>query len=164
MAFQASAAQILLRIEEAVRAKLDDRWVAEPPAARAALIVREALADWTCSTYPGSACEGASLDEGSRRRLSLIIHSAPASHRVEIWGLACGDEHEARVPAGEHIAHSWVVVAHVGERCSRLEASAARLSQAGLKRIDERSTPGYTFSVWMGAAAPDGCPACLGRS
>lgn len=163
MAFQASTAQILSRIEEALRSKLDDGWVAEPPAARAALLVREALADWTRSTYPGSSCEGASLEPGSRRRLSLVIHSAPVSHRVEIWGLACGDDQETKVPAGEHIAHSWVVLAHVGERCPRLDASAARLAQAGLKRVDERAAPGLSLSVWMGAAAPDGCPACLGK-
>ena len=163
MAFQASTAQLLTRIEEALRAKIDEGWVAEPPAARAALLVREALADWTRSSYPGSSCEGAALDPGSRRRLSLVIHSAPVSHRVEIWGLACGDDREAEIPAGEHVAHSWVVLAHVGEPCPRLEARAARLAQAGLKRHDQRVAPGLALSIWMGAAAPDGCPACLGK-
>jgi hypothetical protein len=164
MAFQASTAQILSRIEAAVEAKLDDRWVAEPPAARAALLVREALADWTRSTYPGSACEGGSLDPDSRRRLSLVIHSAPVSHRVEIRGLACGDAREAELAPDGHAAHSWVVLAHVGPPCPRLEESARRLAQAGLKRLEERCTSRLALSVWMGAAAPDGCPACLGKT
>jgi hypothetical protein len=164
MAFRADPAELLTRVEKTVEAKLDDGWAAEPPAARAALLVREELAAWTQANYPGSACDGAALDPGSRRRLALTIHSAPVSHRVEVWGLACGDEAEARLPAGEHIAHSWVVVAHVGGPCPNLQASLGKLADAGLKRLGERSTPRLTLSLWMGAAAPDGCPACLAKS
>ncbi len=161
MAFQASTAKILGHLEQVVSENLEGGWVAEPPAARVALLVREELQRWTRATYPGSACEGSSLDPGSRRRLALAIHSAPVSHRVEIWGLACGDEREAAVPAGEHVAHSWVVLAHLGGACPNLEAHAARLSEAGLKRLDRRETPKLSLSLWMGKAAPDGCPACL---
>lgn len=164
MAFQGSPGDILQRVERAVEGKLDDGWAAEPPAARAALLVREALAEWTRTSYPGSSCDGAALDPGSRRRLSLTIHSAPASHRVEVWGLACGDADESRVPDAGHIAHSWVVVAHVGEPCKAFEASGTRLQAAGLKRLDERRGPKLALSLWMGAAAPDGCPACLGKA
>lgn len=164
MAFQASTSELLARVERSVEAKLEDGWAAEPPAARVALLVREELAAWTKSTYPGSAVDGAALDPGSRRRLGLTIHSAPVSHRVEVWGLACGDEAEAEMPAGEHIAHSWVVVAHVGGPCKNLQARLAKLSSAGLKRLEERVTPRFSISLWMGAAAPDGCPACLAKS
>ena len=163
MAFQASTAELLGRLEKAVESNLDDGWAAEPPAARAALLVREELAAWTRTTYPGSACQGSALDPGSRRRLALTIHSAPVSHRVEVWGLACGDDAEARVPAGEHVSHSWVVVAHVGGPCKYLEASVAKLEAAGLRRLEERRTPRLTLSLWMGAAAPDGCPACQAK-
>ena len=161
MAFQASTAKILGRIEQVIEESLEQGWVAEPPAARAALLVREELQRWTQTTYPGSACEGAALDPGSRRRLSLTIHSAPVSHRVEIWGLACGDERESTIPAGEHVSHSWVVLAHLGPPCRNLQASAARLEAAGLRRLDARETPKLSLSLWMGKAAPDGCPACL---
>lgn len=163
MAFRASPAELLAKIERTVEAKLDDGWAAEPPAARAALMVREELTAWTRGNYPGSACEGTSLDPGSRRRLALTIHSAPVSHRVEVWGLACGDDAEAQAPAGEHIAHSWVVVAHVGGPCRNLNARLAQLEAAGLKRLEERSSPRLSLSLWMGAAAPDGCPACLAK-
>lgn len=164
MAFRADTAELLSRIEMAVEAKLDDGWAAEPPAARAALLVREELTAWTRTNYPGSACEGGALDPGSRRRLALTIHSAPVSHRVEIWGLACGDDAEARPPAGEHIAHSWVVLAHVGGPCVNFKARAAQLEAAGLRRLEERSSPRLSLSLYMGAAAPDGCPACLAKS
>jgi hypothetical protein len=153
MAFRASPADLLARVEKTVEAKLDDGWAAEPPAARAALIVREELTAWTRGNYPGSACEGTSLDPGSRRRLALTIHSAPVSHRVEVWGLACGDEAEAQAPAGEH----------VGGPCRHLNARLAQLEAAGLKRLEERSSPRLSLSLWMGAAAPDGCPACLAK-
>ena len=164
MAFRASPADLLARVEKAVESKLEDGWAAEPPAARAALIVREELAAWTRGNYPGSAVEGMSLDPASRRRLALTIHSAPVSHRVEVWGLACGDDAEAQAPAGEHIAHSWVVLAHVGGPCVNLKARAAQLEAAGLRRLEERSTPRLSLSLWMGAAAPDGCPACLAKA
>jgi hypothetical protein len=163
MAFAASTSQLLGRLEKTIESGLDDGWVMEPPAARLALLVREELARWTQSTYPGSSCEGAALDPGSRRRLSLTIHSAPVSHRVEVWGMACGDEDEARVPAGEHIAHSWVVVAHAGKPCAHLEARLGRIAQAGLRRVDARESPRLSLSLWMGAAAPDGCPACVSK-
>jgi hypothetical protein len=159
MALPTSA--LLERLEKVVVENLDDGWAMEPPAARAALLVREELARWTQSTYPGSASEGAALEADSRRALALTIHSAPTTHRVEVWGLACGDERESRVPSSGHAAHSWVVVAHVGAACANLEASAAQLKSSGLRRVDHRETPRLTLSLWMGAAAPDGCPACL---
>ena len=164
MAFQASTADLLARLEKAVETQIDDGWAVEPPAARAALLVREELAAWTRATYPGSAFDGAALDPGSRRRLALTIHSAPVSHRVEVWGLACGDDREGDVPQGEHVSHSWVVVAHVGGPCRNLEASVSKLANAGLKRLDERRTPRFSLSLWMGVAAPDGCPACSGKA
>ncbi len=163
MAFSASHAEILGRLEQAVIAHLEDGWVAEPHAARVALLVRDELRRWTQTTYPGCTAEGAALDPGSRRRLSLTIHSAPVTHRVEVWGLACGDEKEPLVPDGGHVAHSWVVVAHHGERCRNLEAREAKLKGAGLKRLDARESPRLSLSLWMGAAAPDGCPACLAQ-
>ncbi|HEX7897186.1 MAG TPA: hypothetical protein VF950_05475 [Planctomycetota bacterium] len=163
MAFQASTAELLGRLEKAVESKLEDGWAAEPPAARAALLVREELAAWTRTTYPGSACDGSALDPGSRRRLALTIHSAPVSHRVEVWGLACGDDAESVIPVGEHVAHSWVVLAHVGGPCKNLDARVAKLTAAGLRRLEERLTPRFALSLWMGAAAPDGCPACLAK-
>lgn len=164
MAFRQSTSELLQTLEKIVRADLEDGWAAEPPAARLALLVREELGRWTRATYPGSTLEGAALDPGSRRRLSLTIHSAPVSHRVEVWGLACGDEAEAAVPKGEHVAHSWVVLAHLGAPCRRLEDRAAQLSAAGLKRMESRESTGLSLSLWTGAAAPDGCPACLGKS
>lgn len=160
MAFAASTADLLGRLETFVRANLENGWVAEPPAARMALLVREELARWTQATYPGSTSEGAALDKDSRRRLSLTIHSAPVTHRVEVWGMACGDEAEKVVPAGEHIAHSWLVLAHLGEPCPHLEARSSKIAAAGLKRVDRREGAGLSLSLWMGAAAPDGCPAC----
>ncbi len=164
MAFAASTAELLGRLARVIEENLEAGWVAEPPAARAALLAREELARWTQATYPGSTSEGAALDPGSRRRLSLTIHSAPVTHRVEVWGLACGDDREASVPAGEHIAHSWVVLAHLGPPCPNLEASRARIQAAGLRKVDERGTDRLQLSLWMGAAAPDGCPACLGAN
>jgi hypothetical protein len=163
MAFQASTAKILGRLEQVIDESLEKGWVSEPHAARLALLVREELQRWTQANYPGSSCEGAALDPDSRRRLSLTIHSAPVSHRVEVWGLACGDDRESTVPAGEHVAHSWVVLAHLGAPCPNLRASAAKLEVAGLKRLDQRETPKLSLSLWMGKAAPDGCPACLAK-
>ena len=164
MAFRQSTAELLETLEKIVQANLEEGWVAEPPAARLALLVREELGRWTQATYPGSALEGSALDPGSRRRLGLRIHSAPVTHRVEVWGLACGDEAEAAVPKGDHIAHSWVVLAHLGGPCRNLESRAAQLAGAGLKRMEARETPKLSLSLWTGAAAPDGCPACLGKS
>ncbi len=164
MAFRQSTSELLQTLEEIVRADLEDGWVAEPPAARLALLVREELGRWTQANYPGSTLEGAALDPGSRRRLSLKIHSAPVTHRVEVWGLACGDEAEAAVPRGEHVSHSWVVLAHLGAPCPHLEARSAQLAAAGLKRMESRESAGLSLSLWTGASAPDGCPACLGKS
>jgi len=163
MAFSASTSDLLTRLQQVVTRNLEDGWAAEPRAARLALLVREELKVWTQSAYPGSSCEGAALDPGSRRRLSLTIHSAPVSHRVEVWGLACGDECEPAIPAGEHVAHSWVVLAHWGETCDHLKAHARKLESAGLKPLEMRHSPPLTLSLWMGAAAPDGCPACQGK-
>ncbi len=163
MAFRQSTSELLASLEKLVQANLEDGWVAEPPAARLALLVREELGRWTQANYPGSSMEGAALDPGSRRRLSLDIHSAPVTHRVEVWGLACGDEAEAAVPKSGHISHSWVVLAHLGGPCPRLDARAAQLSAAGLKRMEVRETPKLSLSLWTGASAPDGCPACLGK-
>jgi hypothetical protein len=160
MAFTVSTGELLERVQKFVETRLDDGWVAEPPAARLALLVREELGRWTAATYPGSSLELAALEPGSRRRLSITIHSAPVTHRVEIWGLACGDEREAAVPAGEHAAHSWVVLAHLGGACANAEAHARKLSSTGLKRIEARESPSLSLALWMGAAAPDGCPAC----
>ena len=163
MVFRASTSDLLGRLAGVIRENLEKGWVAEPPAARAALLIREELARWTQATYPGSSCEPASLAPDSRRHLSLTIHSAPVTHRVEVWGLACGDERESRIPSSDHIAHSWVVVAHLGDACANHKAHADRISGAGLRRIELKETPGLTLSLWMGAAAPDGCPACLSK-
>ncbi len=164
MAFSFPTAELLGRLEQAVLGNLDDGWVAEPAAARAALLVREELRRWTQATYPGSASEGEALEPGSRRRLSLVIHSAPVTHRVEVWGLACGDDLEAAPPGGDHIAHSWVVLAHLGGDCPNLAANVAKLEGAGLRRIEERRSDRLRLSLWMGNAAPDGCPACRTKS
>src|SRR6185503_10679369 len=91
MAFTSSTTGLLERVEKFVAAHLDANWAAEPKAARLALLVREELRRWTQSSYPGSTCEGAALDPDSRRRLCLTIHSAPVSHRVEVWGLIKDD-------------------------------------------------------------------------
>jgi len=163
MAFTGSTADLLRRLEEIVSRDLEDGWVAEPPAARMALLIREELGRWTQSMYPGSSLEGAAIDPDSRRRLSLAIHSAPVTHRVEVWGLACGDDREASVSTGAHVAHSWVVLAHLGGACPNLDANAAKLVSAGLKRIESRETPKMSFSLWMGGSAPDGCPACQAK-
>jgi hypothetical protein len=164
MAFSFPTSELLQRLERAVLEDLEAGWVAEPPAARAALLVREELRRWTLATYPGSASEGEAIEPGSRRRLSLVIHSAPVTHRVEVWGLACGDENESSAPAGDHISHSWVVVAHLGAACPNLEANLARLAAAGLRRVEERCSERLSLSLWMGGAAPDGCPACRTKS
>jgi hypothetical protein len=160
MAFTASTSGLLERVEKHVLELLEKDWAAEPPAARVALLVREELGRWTQSTYPGATLEKSALDAGSRRRLGLKIHSAPVTHRVEVWGMACGDEAEASIPKGEHLTHSWIVIAHVGASCRHLEARAAKLASAGLKKLEARETPGLSLSVWTGASAPDGCPDC----
>jgi hypothetical protein len=158
MAFTASAADILRKLEDFVVPLLGANWAAEPPAARAALLVREALGEFAARQYPGSSSEGAALDPGSRRRLSLLIHSAPASHRVEVWGFADGDE---AVPAATpHTPHSWVVLARPGGAAPALEAAGSTLASAGLKRLAERNGPALALSLWQGSSAPDGCPDC----
>ena len=163
MTFQASTSEILGRLEKAVSENLGNGWVAEPPAARLSLLIREELGRWTQSHYPGSTSEGSAIETDSRRRLSLTIHSAPVSHRVEIWGLACDDDRENSLPDSGHVAHSWVVLAHLGSPCKNLDLNTSKLSAAGLKKMDERQTGRLSLSLWMGATAPDGCPACLGK-
>lgn len=160
MAFTATTTGLLERVERFVTGHLERNWASEPRPARLALLVREELRRWTQSSYPGATCEGAALDPDSRRRLSLTIHSAPVSHRVEVWGLDRGDRPH---PLGRHTAHSWVVLAGEDGPGSAVEAAAAQFEQAGLKRIDRRDGPGFSLSLWMGATAPDGCPECLGR-
>lgn len=157
MAFTQSPTGLLERVEKFVAAHLDANWAAEPRAARMALLVREELRRWTQSSYPGSTCEGSALDPESRRRLSLTIHSAPVSHRVEVWGLVDGD---ALRPVGGHTVHSWVVLAGPS---AALEKASGSLAAAGLKRVEQRDGPSFSLSLWMGAGAPDGCPECLGR-
>jgi hypothetical protein len=161
MAFTSSTTGLLERIEKFVAAHLEANWVAEPNPARLALLVREELRRWTLSSYPGSTCDGMALDRGSRRRLSLTIHSAPVSHRVEVWGLAKGDP----VPtAGPHTVHSWVVLAGESGAGSAFAGSAAELAKAGLKKVDQRDGLAFSLSLWMGGTAPDGCPECLGKT
>lgn len=155
MAFTASINGLLERVEKFVAAHLDKNWVSEPRPARLALLVREELRRWTLSSYPGAICDGAALDAGSRKRLSLTIFSAPVSHRVEVWGL--GSSQEAPPPT-PHTAHSWVVL--VGDDGGK---AAEPLGKAGLKQVDRREGAGFSLSLWMGATAPDGCPECLGR-
>ena len=157
MAFTASITGLLERVEKFVAAHLDANWAAEPKAARLALLVREELRRWTQSSYPGSTCEGAALDPDSRRRLSLTIHSAPVSHRVEVWGVLKDDPVRA---VNGHTAHSCVVLA--GEP-DGLEKASEQLAKAGLKRVDRRDGPSFSLSLWMGSGAPDGCPECLGK-
>jgi len=160
MAFTASTTGLLERVEKFVASHLDVNWAAEPRAARLALLVREELRRWTQSSYPGATCEGSALDPESRRRLSLTIHSAPVSHRVEVWGLLKDDP--IRAVSG-HTVHSWVVLAGDGGPGSAFEKAAEQLTKAGLKRVDQREGPTFSLSLWMGAGAPDGCPECLGR-
>jgi hypothetical protein len=104
------------------------------------------------------------LEPDSRRLLGITIHSPPTTHRVEIWGLACGDDREARPAPLDHTAHSWVMVAHLGGSCPNHDAHLAKLRDAGLKMMNERRSDGVHFSLWMGAAAPGGCPACLAEA
>ena len=160
MAFTASTTGLLERVEKFVAGHLDANWAAEPMPSRLALLVREELRRWTQSSYPGAICEGAALDPNSRRRLTLTIHSAPVSHRVEIWGLAKDD---AVNPVSGHTTHSWVVLAGEGGPGTALEEAASRLAKAGLKRVDQRDGPTFSLSLWMGATAPDGCAECLGK-
>jgi hypothetical protein len=158
MAFTASTTGLLERVEKFVAGHLEANWAAEPRPARLALLIREELRRWTQASYPGATCDGAALDPDSRRRLLLTIHSAPVTHRVEVWGLA---KDEIVKPVSGHTTHSWVVVG--GEAGSALEAAAAQLAKAGLKKVDQRDGPAFSLSLWMGAAAPDGCPECLGK-
>ena len=159
MAFTASTTGLLERVEKFVGGHLDSNWVAEPRPARLALLVREELRRWTLASYPGATCEGTALDRNSRCRLSLTIHSAPVTHRVEVWGL---EKSDSVAPVSGHTTHSWVVVAGEAGTGSAFEAAAAQLSKAGLKRVDQRDGPVFSLSLWMGATAPDGCPECLG--
>jgi hypothetical protein len=160
MAFTASTTGLLERVEKFVAGHLESNWVSEPKPARLALLVREELRRWTLSSYPGATCDGAALDPNSRRRLSLTIHSAPVTHRVEIWGL---DRNETIKPVSGHTTHSWVVMAGESGAGSAFEAASGQLAKAGLKRVDQREGPTFSLSLWMGATAPDGCPECLER-
>ncbi|HYE97373.1 MAG TPA: hypothetical protein VEJ18_00625 [Planctomycetota bacterium] len=163
MAFQASFEDLLAQLEKAVDGHLDAGWAAEPPAARAALLVREALEAWTRSTYPGSSCEGSALDPGSRRRLALRIHSAPVTHHVQVWGSAQG-EPVAPAEVDAHTQHSWVVLAHLGEPDAAFLHRIDRLADSGLRKIGERRGRHVMLNLWMGTAAPDGCPDCGPKS
>lgn len=158
MAFTASTTGLLERLEKFVTQHLESNWAAEPRAARLALLVREELRHWTQSSYPGATCEGASLDPGSRQRLSLAIHSAPVSHRVEVWGLSKDDSVK---PVGGHTVHSWVILAAESGCGAVLQQAGSELSKAGLTRVDRREGPTFLLGLWVGAAAPDGCPECL---
>jgi hypothetical protein len=161
MAFTASTTGLLERVEKFVAAHLETNWVAEPKPARLALLVRDELRRWTQSSYPGSSCEGSALDPSSRRRLSLTIHSAPASHRVEVWGL---ERSEVPKGLGRHTAHSWVVLAGEDGSGSAMQSISELLQKAGLRRVDRRDSPAFSLSLWMGAGAPDGCPECQGKT
>lgn len=163
MAFASSTNEILARLAEAVETNLATGWVAEPPAARLALLIREELAQWTRRTYPGSTCDLGTLEADSRRHLTLTIHSAPVTHRVEIWGMACGDEREGCLPAGAHLGHSWVVLAHLGNSCKNADAASEKIASFGLRQAERRQSARLSLSLWMGNAAPDGCPACLSQ-
>jgi len=160
MAFTASTTGLLERVERFVAAHLDRNWAAEPRPARLALLIREELQRWTLSNYPSATCEGAALDPGSRRRLSLTIHSAPVTHRVEVWGL---DDVDPPQGLGRHSAHSWVVLAGDHPPGSVYASAADQLRMAGLREVDRRDGSGFTLSLWTGAIAPDGCPECLGK-
>jgi hypothetical protein len=162
MAFTASSGKLLEVLEAYVATRLEDNWAAEPPAARAALLAREELRRFAAVTYPGSTSEGSALDPGSRRRLSLVIHSAPASHRVEIWGLGPDDD-LAGAAATPHTPHSWVLVARAGGAGPAVDAVGDRLSSAGLRKVSERSGPRVALALWQGSGAPDGCPDCQKR-
>jgi len=162
MVLAAPTGEILARLGRAIGGALDGGWAAEPPAARLALLAREALERWVREAYPGSACEGAALDRDSRRRLSLTIHSPAVTHRVEIRGMACGDPFETAPPPAAPLDRSWVVLAHLGGPCRNFDAAAARIAGAGLRLVDRRDAPRLSLGLWMGADAPDGCPACPG--
>jgi hypothetical protein len=159
MAFTASTTGLLERVEKFVSGHLEANWVSEPKPARLALLVREELRRWTLASYPGATCDGAALDPNSRGRLSLTIHSAPVTHRVEVWGLA---KDGAVKPPSVHTSHSWVVIAGESGAGSAFETAAGFLSKAGLKKVDQRDGPVFSLSLWMGGTAPDGCPECLG--
>ena len=160
MAFTGSTTGLLERLEKFVDEHLESNWAVEARPARMALLIREELQHWTQSSYPGAACEGATLLPGSRRRLSLSIHSAPVSHRVEIWGLGAD---EPPAPAGAHTAHSWVVLAGDRDAARAIETASSELTRAGLRRVDQRDGRSFSLILWMGASAPDGCPECLGQ-
>ena len=160
MAFTASTDGLLEKVETFVAAHLEANWAAEPNSARLALLVREELRRWTQTRFPGSSCEGNALDAGSRRRLSLLVHSANVTHRVEVWGLA---KEDAVKGAGPHTAHSWVVLAGPAGHGTAFQSASDHLSKAGLKRVEQRDGPVFSLGLWMGSTAPDGCPECAGK-
>jgi hypothetical protein len=160
MAFTASTAGLLEQVEKFAAAHLDANWAAEPNSARLALLVREELRRWTQSHFPGSTCDGDAIDRSSRRRLSLTIHSAPTTHRVEVWGLAKDD---TATTVSAHTAHSWVVLAGAAGPGSAFQTAGDQLAKAGLKRVEQRDGPAFSLSLWMGSTAPDGCPECAGK-
>jgi hypothetical protein len=55
------------------------------------------------------------------------------------------------------------VLAHLGASPGALAQGARDLEAAGLKKLAERKAGRLSFILWMGAAAPDGCPDCLGK-
>lgn len=161
MVLSISTADILGRLSKVLEKGIDDGWVLEPPASRLALMAREVLERWTETAYPGSSCQAGAVENDSRRGLSLTIHAAPTTHRVEIWGLACGDEREKKVSFTSHAPHSWVILAHQGPGCAAFKKHAEALEAFGLKRVDHREGK-VTLSLWRGSTAPDGCPDCSG--
>ena len=161
MVLSISTRELLERLSKVLELKLDNGWVMEPPAARMALVAREELERWTETAFPGSSCQADAIEKDSRRGLSLTIHAAPTSHRVEIWGMACDDDREGDVALTGHTAHSWVVLAHKGPACDNAKSHAAKLEAAGLKKVDSQDGT-VMLSLWKGSTAPDGCPDCSG--
>ena len=53
-----------------------------------------------------------------------------------------------------------MVLAHHGKPCANYDQSVARLTAAGLKEVGHRDSETLKIGLWMGATAPDGCPAC----
>ena len=160
MAFTTSTDGLLEKVETFVAAHLEANWAAEPGSARLALLVREELRRWTQTRFPGSTCEGNAIDDGSRRRLNLVIHSVNVTHRVEVWGLA---KEDAVKGVGPHTAHSWVVLAGAAGPGTAFQSASDHLSKAGLKRIEQRDSAAFSLSLWMGSTAPDGCSECAGK-
>ena len=159
MAFTASINGLLERVEAFVAAHLDKNWVSEPRARPPRPPGARRTPALDALHYPGAICDGAALDAGSRRRLSLTIHSAPVSHRVEVWGLGRTGRPCRPRPTRPFLGRPR----GRGQHRSALEKAAEPLSQAGLKRVDRRDSAGFSLSLWMGATAPDSCPECLGK-